>query len=176
MKPVCYNQATQVSPGSNSIFDARHQDNFENQGTLTMTYARITLQGLVLTLTGIFSILFGFIVYSLVDAITPVNQRLVQATIAAVCCILIFVVWSMLVKRFFERLSLCSKDEIVWTYIAALVWTPIIFVPLHYTFSGYVTRFNNIFWTWVFQLPVNALALYASIKATSPHLKIGDTQ
>jgi hypothetical protein len=56
-------------------------------------------------------------------------------------------------------LSLHGRAEWFWTYLLALLWTPLIFVPLHSVTQGYLTSFSNIIATWLFQLPTNALAL-----------------
>ena len=124
-----------------------------------MKVFRIGLHSLVLTLTDIVAILFGFWMYKLILIQLPVNQIAVQAPIALVFCVLAFAVWSWLVRRLVNRLALRGRDEYLWTYVAALLWSPAIFVPMHYLTQGYLTDIGNIIGLWVFQSLANIAAL-----------------
>lgn len=99
----------------------------------------------------------------------PVNQVAVQVPVAAMVSIIGFVSW-----RFFtRRLSLfawLSGGELAWVYLAALLWTPLIFVPLHYVSQGYLTSIGNILGIWLFQVPVNILAILAAHKLSGTWL------
>lgn len=136
-----------------------------------MKVFRIGLHSLVLTLTDIVAILFGFWMYKLVLIQLPVNQIAVQAPVALVFCVLAFAVWSWLVRRLVNRLALRDRDEYLWTYIAALLWSPAIFVPLHYVTQGYLTDIGNIIGLWVFQSLANiatlALVRWSERKSTN---------
>ena len=89
-----------------------------------MKVFRIGLHSLVLTLTDIVAILFGFWMYKLILIQRQVDQIIVQAPIALVFCVLAFAVWSWLVRRLVNQLSLRGRDEYLWTYLAALLWSP----------------------------------------------------
>jgi hypothetical protein len=120
-------------------------------------WSRVCLHSLVLTGVNLGCIIAGFGVYYL---LRPVNQIAVQAPLAAGLTIVVFATWSLLVRWLpVGGLSLHGRAEWFWTYLLALLWTPLIFVPLHFVTQGYLTSFSNIIATWLFQLPTNALAL-----------------
>ena len=99
----------------------------------------------------------GFAVYELVGLR---EQIAVQVLVAGVVCVAAFAAWGYLAHRMTGgALSLANLREIVVAYIAAFVWLPVLFVPLHFTTQGYLTSFGNILSTWLFQLPFNLLAL-----------------
>jgi len=123
---------------------------------------RILLHGFVLAVTNIVSVVVGFGVYHLVGT---AGQIAVQVPVAAALTLAAFVVWSLFVRRLArDRLSLRVRDEFAATYLLAIVWSPLIFVPLHYIARGYLTSFGNIVGMWLFQLPANLLALFAAMK------------
>jgi hypothetical protein len=99
----------------------------------------------------------GFAVYNLVGLR---DQIAVQVLTAGVVCVVAFAVWGFVVHRLFHgRLSLADLKELGAAYAAALLWTPVLFVPVHYATQGYLTGFGNILATWLFQVPFNLLAL-----------------
>ena len=62
-----------------------------------MTLLRVCLHSFVLTITDLGSIILAFGFYSLLRSIMSVNQRVVQGSIAAIFCIIIFSLWSLVV-------------------------------------------------------------------------------
>jgi hypothetical protein len=115
---------------------------------------------LVLAMTNIVAILVGFGVYNLLK---PVNQIAVQVPFATMVCIIGFVSWCFLTRRLpFKEFAQPDGGELAWVYLAALLWSPILFVPLHYVSQGYLTSLGNILGLWLFQIPVNALAILAA--------------
>ena len=128
-----------------------------------MTLLRVCLHSFVLTITDLGSIILAFGFYSILRSIMSVNQRVVQGSIAAIFCIIIFALWSLVVTRLpTKTLSLQGNRELVWTYFAALLWVPVIFIPLHYITQGYFTSFGNIIAIWLFQIPVNLFTMLIS--------------
>ena len=122
-----------------------------------MKSLRVFLHGFVLTLINIGAILVGFGIYHLLK---PVSQIAVQAPSAAILCIIAFLLWGLLVRRLSAgNLSLRGRGEFARTFLLALLWSPVIFVPLHYIGRGYLTSFGNIRAMWLFQIPTNLLAL-----------------
>lgn len=118
---------------------------------------RLLLHSFVLALTNIACIIVGFGIYQL---FRPVNQIAIQAPSAAFICIVVFSLWSWSVQRLAgQSLSLRGKEELAGTFVLALLWSPTIFIPLHYIGRGYLTSFANIWATWLFQVPTNILAL-----------------
>jgi hypothetical protein len=114
------------------------------------------LHGFALAMINIAAILFGFAVYSVVR---PVNQLSIQIPVAVLASIMASLAWGWVSSLIEEgRFSLAAAQP-VWVFLAALIWLPLIFVPLHLVTQGYLTSFGNIWVSWVFQMPVNALAL-----------------
>ena len=138
-----------------------------------MTLLRVCLHSFVLTITDLGSIILAFGFYSILRSIMSVNQRVVQGSIAAIFCIIIFALWSLVVTCLpTKTLSLQGNRELVWTYFAALLWVPVIFIPLHYITQGYFTSFGNIIAIWLFQIPVNLFTMLISRKILNPSREI----
>jgi len=124
-----------------------------------MRFLRVILHGFVLALANIVFILVGFGIYHL---LRPANQLAVQASSAAILCIIAFLLWSLSIRRLSGGyLSLVDRGDFRWAFLLAMVWAVIIFVPLHYIGRGYLTSFANVLGTWLFQVPTNFLALVA---------------
>jgi len=89
------------------------------------------------------------------------HQIAIQAPIAALLTVVAFLLWSRIIRRISsEKLALQEKSELLGTFFLALLWTPTLFVHLHYIGRGYVTSLANIWALWLFQLPVNLVALF----------------
>jgi len=131
-----------------------------------MKTLRLLLHTLALALIDIGAVLAGFVISCLAR---PAPQRAVQIPAAALIAVLSFVLWSLLIGRWSrKRLSLRSAGELAGTWLLTLLWTPTLFVPLHYLGRGYLTSWANIWNLWLFQMPVNILALvliWRSMKA-----------
>ena len=124
-----------------------------------MKTLRLLLHSFVLALANIACIIVGFGIYQL---FRPTNQIAIQAPSAAFLCIVVFSLWSWSVWRLTGQiLSLQGKGEFVGTFLLTLLWSPTIFIPLHYIGRGYLTSFANIWATWLFQVPTNILVLLA---------------
>ena len=122
-----------------------------------MKIFRILLHSLVLAIVNLGSIIVGFYIYYILK---PANQIAVQVPFAMIFSIIAFLLWSVLVRRLpIEHLSLQGRNEFGWTFLFALVWSPVIFVPLHFITQGYLTSFGNILGAWFFQIPTNLLAI-----------------
>jgi multisubunit Na+/H+ antiporter MnhG subunit len=122
-----------------------------------MKILRILLHSFTLAIINICSILAGFGVYQLFKSY---NQIAIQTPFAALFSIIAFLLWSLIIQRFsLEQLSLHGVKEFVLTFLFALIWSPAIFIPLHYLGRGYLTSFGNIAGLWLFQIPTNFLAL-----------------
>ena len=114
------------------------------------------INSLIMTLTNLGSILLGFAIYYVSGS---KNQIAVQVVSACILSILIFMFWHYLSYRFFRKSVIENKKSLVLVYFLSLVWTPIIFIPLHYITQGYLTSWDNINGVWMFQVPTNALLL-----------------
>jgi hypothetical protein len=125
---------------------------------------------LVLVITNITGILVGFAAYHLLK---PVNHMAVQVPMAATVCIIGYVSWHAFSQRVLsKRFARPSGGELVWVYLAALLWSPLLFVPLPYLTQGYLTSIGNILAIWLFQIPVNLLALLAATKMRGSWLMV----
>ncbi|HIJ64603.1 MAG TPA: hypothetical protein HPP77_01525 [Candidatus Hydrogenedentes bacterium] len=141
-----------------------------------MKLFRILLHGVVLLLANFTGIFAGFMAYNLMK---PANQISVQVPVAAALSVLLFVTWSIFVQAFpSKKLVLQGPSEFAWVFLAALVWNPVIFVPVHYVTQGYLTAPGNIVASMAFQLPVNAITLALTCAITRKWVRLageGDT-
>lgn len=118
---------------------------------------RIGLNSLVLAGSNIVCII---IAYGLYYYLRPANQIAFQAPVAAILSIAAFLIWLKGVARFhLQGLYFETKGEFVWSFLLALLWSPLIFWPLHFGTQGYMTVFSNITAIWLFQVPTNGLAI-----------------
>ena len=122
-----------------------------------MKLFRISLNSFILVIANIGAIYCGFIVYHLLK---PANQIAVQLPIAVILSIAGYILWNLLLRiNFFKKFTIKEKHEFIYIYFAALLWVPLVFVPLHYVSQDYLTSFGNIFAIWIFQLPVNLISI-----------------
>lgn len=120
---------------------------------------RILAHGLVLTLANLGGVVLGFVVFYRI----LVHERIpLQLGTAAGFTVLAFLVWRYLVGRLAPHFWLVGRDEFAWAYVVAPIWTAVVFVPVHYVLTGYVTSPANILMVCAFQFPANALALLAA--------------
>ncbi len=149
----------------------------KNDKIQIMTLLRVCLHSIVLAMTDLGSIILAFGFYSILRSLVTVNQLVLQVPIAVILCIFVFASWSMIVNRLSsKKLSLQGNNDLILTYIAAFLWVPIIFIPLHYFTQGYITSFGNIIAIWLFQVLVNLLALWISRKILNPRREISLSQ
>ncbi len=122
-----------------------------------MKTVRICLHGFVLAFANLGSVIVGFILYRLLEF--P-NQIVVQIPVAAVLSIIAFVAWIWSIRHLpLKQFHLRRSRELIFTYLASLLWAPIMFVPLHYITQGYHTSGGNVVAILLFQLPVNGAAI-----------------
>jgi hypothetical protein len=120
----------------------------------------VLLNGLILALINIVSVIAGFAVYSM---LRPTHQIAFQVPLAAVLTVLAFLGWLIVGGAWLPRpLRLLTVRDLAFTFVAALLWSPIVFLPLHYTTQGYVSSFGNVAGLWLFQIVANAFALVAA--------------
>jgi hypothetical protein len=129
-----------------------------------MKIIRIGLHSFVLAVGCLVSILIGFGFYHLLHTAWPVDQLLIQAPVAVVVLILGFTTWYLLISRFPRSgLHLTGRGEIIAVYFLSLIWTPLIFLPLHYLTQGYISSADNLLAILYFQIPTNIIALLSAI-------------
>jgi hypothetical protein len=117
----------------------------------------IFINGLILTIVNIFSILLGLYIYYLSQS---QGQVAIRVVVACFLSVFLFLLWETISHRFLPKITLKSKKDHVDTFITSLVWTPFIFLPLSYLLSeGSVVSGQNITGIWLFQAPTNALIM-----------------
>lgn len=116
----------------------------------------VMINGLVLSLINIFSILIGFFVYYLTKSQT---QIAIQIIVACFSSATLFLLWEFISHDHFPKIDLATKSDYRLTFLLSLFFTPFIFVPLHYVTQRYLTSWQNITSIWMFQIPTNFLVL-----------------
>ncbi len=131
-----------------------------------MALFRVIIHGFALAAANIISIIVAFGVYKILK--TP-HQLLVQVPVAVILSIGIFLLWLIVARLpLFKFISIKSLKELSWIFLASLAWSPIIFIPLHYTSQGYLTGSGNIIALFQFQLPVNVLVILVAKRIIRP--------
>lgn len=110
--------------------------------------------GLLLSLINLISIILGFVFYYLFK--TP-NQIEIQLPTAVLLSCLFFTMSVLLIKS--KKEISMSVFSVIRIYLFSMLWTPVVFVPLHYMTQGYLTSMENILYTWFFQAVTNILVL-----------------
>jgi len=124
--------------------------------------ASAAIHGSFLTLVNIFAILAGFAIAIVTPAI---KQLTIQLPVAVLFTLITYLLGEKLASRFsFLSVPLQSKQFWIDTYLFALVCTPFVFIPLHFLTQGYLTSFSNILAIWLFQLPVNFIAIFLAAR------------
>lgn len=141
-----------------------------HSSTFFPSILRAAGHGGVLTAVNIVSILVAFGVYYF---LRPINQVLVQAPLAALFSLIGFAAWIWLSARL-PVLRVQGRRDWIGIYAAALLWTPLLFMPLHFATQGYVSSFDNVLALWAFQAPVNLLAVIFASKIIARERR-GDT-
>lgn len=117
------------------------------------------IHGIVLAAINFVAIMAGFMVYKMTS---PADQLAVQLPVAVVLSVGGFVVWTLIARRGGLGIpASLQPGELLTIYGVALVGMPLLFVPLHFMGTGYLTSFSNVTAAWLFQVPTNALALAA---------------
>lgn len=123
-----------------------------------MKFWRIGLHGFMLTIINFGSLVAGIYAYTFL--FRHHHPFHVQVPVGLLCTSVGFLVWEM-AARMSGRISLMLHGirEHTAVYCMALLWTPILFVPLHRIVTGYFTAPGNILGVWVFQLWANVIAI-----------------
>ncbi len=125
-----------------------------------MSTLRALLHGFALTLADIFAVVGGFAVW---HSLRDLPQRAVQIPASALLTVAVFLLWIRLARLMLPAWALRERPEYARTYIAALIWNPLLFSGIHFITQGYRTEPGNIFALAWFQIPVNFIALQAAL-------------
>jgi hypothetical protein len=120
---------------------------------------RLILNALVIGALNLASLAIGFWIFKLSGS---GEQRLVQGSAAFLITVLLVVVW-LVVFRKINGLEV--EHDYIRVFLLVFACTPVIFVPVHFVMTGYLTGFGNLIAGAVFQFPVNlaAFALGAAL-------------
>jgi hypothetical protein len=126
-----------------------------------MTIIRVALHSLALVIADIAGIAGGALAAFRILGVP--NQVWLQLPVAVVLSAGCFCTWILFLRVLrLKRLQPAGSKELRACLAASLVWAPLVFVPLHYFTQGYVTSLGNLVALALYQLPVNALALFGS--------------
>lgn len=124
------------------------------------------VHGFMLALANFSSIIFGFVIYYMIKG---QNQIIIQAPIAIVLSCIIFSTYLYIYsKTKIGRDRYISATNCYMIYIYSLVWSPIIFISIHYITQGYLTSFENILYQWLFQIITNIIVIFISRLVVKP--------
>ena len=124
-----------------------------------MKTVRVGLHSLVLVIADLAGIAAGALAAFRILGVP--NQVWLQLPIAVVLSVGCFCAWvlSLRILRW-KVLQPAGPKELRASLAASLLWAPVVFVPLHYFTQGYLTSIGNLVALALYQLPVNALALF----------------
>ena len=127
--------------------------------TDNMKTVRVGLHSLVLAIADIAGIAAGALAAFRILGVP--NQVWLQLPIAAVLSVGCFCAWVLSLRILgWKVLQLAGPKELGASLAVSLLWAPLVFVPLHYFTQGYLTSIGNLVALALYQLPVNALALF----------------
>ena len=121
-----------------------------------MHTVKLILNALVVGALNLASFVIGFFIFKLAPS---GEQRLIQGAAAMIVGISLVVLWLVLFRKF-NRLQV--EFDYIKMFLLVFVCTPVIFVPVHYVMTGYLTGIGNILAIAAYQFPMNALALAIS--------------
>lgn len=118
-----------------------------------MHAVKLVLNALMIGALNLASFVLGFWIFKLSASGA---QRLVQGTAAMIIGVSLVVGWLVLFRKF-NRLQV--EFDFLKVFLLVFVLTPVLFVPVHYVLTGYLTGIGNIIAIGTYQFPMNALAL-----------------
>ena len=118
-----------------------------------MQALKLILNALVIGSLNLVSFLIGFYIFKISGR---VEQRVVQGTVAMIVAVTLVLVWLVVFRRF-NRLKV--EPDYIRVFLLVFFFTPVIFVPTHFLFTGYLTGIGNIVAIGAYQFPMNLLAL-----------------
>ena len=118
-----------------------------------MQTVKLVLNALMIGALNLASFVIGFGIFKLSAS---GEQRLVQGAAAMIVGVALVVGWLVLFRNF-NRLQV--EFDYIKVFLLVFVCTPVLFVPVHYVMTGYLTGVGNIIAIGAYQFPMNALAL-----------------
>lgn len=121
---------------------------------------KLLINSFVLALINFFSIICGYGIHHYFLS-SFASQITVQVIIAFSLIQILFVFWDVIITPHYKStyIELTFKNILYILFLSLLI-IPVIFIPAHYIGRGFMTSFSNIYYTWLFQIPVNIMALF----------------
>ena len=124
-----------------------------------MKLIRIGLHSLMLVLADFAGILGGFVAFKALN-FAAFEQIMIQMPVAAALSVLLFALWSFLLRAFGgQQLLLSDLKDLFFVFAASIFLAAVVFVPLHFLTQGYLTTTGNLVALALYQAPVNLIAL-----------------
>lgn len=121
-----------------------------------MHAAKLILNASMVGVLNLAAFVIGFLIFRISAS---GEQRLVQGSAAFVVAVVLVVGWLVLFRKS-NRLKV--EYDYILVFLLAFPCTALIFVPVHYLVTGYLTGIGNILAIAAYQFPMNALALAIS--------------
>jgi len=104
----------------------------------------------LMTVFNLTSIIGGFYIFK---AFRFSNQMVVQSFIAIIINIMILFVWYYINNLYLKSYGMVIKaiKNLIYVSLAGMLWTPFVFIPIHFVTQGYMTSFENIIAIWIYQ-------------------------
>ncbi len=118
-----------------------------------MHSVKLILNAAMVSVLNLASFLVGFFIFRMSGS---GDQRLIQGTAAFLIAVTLVVVW-LVVFRKFNRLNV--EFDYIRVFLLAFPCVAVIFVPVHFVVTGYLTGIGNIIAIGFYLFPMNALAL-----------------
>jgi hypothetical protein len=118
-----------------------------------MQTVKLILNATMVGVLNLAAFVIGFFIFRMSSS---GEQILVQGTTALIVGVSLVVVW-LVVFRNFNRLKV--EYDYILVFLLAFPFTAVIFVPVHYVITGYMTGIGNIVVIGAYQFPMNVLAL-----------------
>ena len=118
-----------------------------------MHTVKLILNATMVSVLNLASLLIGFFIFRISGS---GEQRLIQGTAAFIIAVTLVVTW-LVVFRKFNRLNV--EYDYIRVFLLAFPCAALVFVPVHFVITGYLTGIGNIVAIGFYLFPMNALAL-----------------
>ncbi len=86
----------------------------------------VLINGFVLSLINIVSIILGFIIYQISKSRTQISIQIISACFFSV---ILFLLWQFISQKLFKKITIEKKSDYWKTYFASILFSPVIFTP-----------------------------------------------
>ena len=118
-----------------------------------MHSVKLILNATMVGVLNLASFVIGFFIFRISGS---GEQRLIQGSAAFLIAVTLVVVW-LVVFRKFNRLKI--EYDYIRVFLLAFPCATVVFVPVHYVVTGYLTGIGNIIAISAYLFPMNVLAL-----------------